>query len=66
MILVKIKLEKSILAIITTSSENVTGGAPIFIVKDPEEIQAKAFLLENILDGMAHEIDSSLFVVVRH
>lgn len=62
----KIKLEKSILAVITTSSEKVTGGVPIFIVKDEQEIQEKAFLLENILDGMVHELDSSTYVVVRH
>jgi len=62
----KIKEEKSILAIITTSADKVGGGAPIFVVQSPEEIQEKAFLLENILDGMAHELDPHLYVVVRH
>ncbi|WP_034682018.1 capping complex subunit for YIEGIA [Caldalkalibacillus mannanilyticus] len=62
----KIKEEKSILAIITTSAEKVAGGAPIFVCQSVDEIQEKAFLLENILDGMAHEVDPSLYVVVRH
>jgi len=62
----KMKVEKSILAVITTSPEKVSGGVPIFVVKDAQEIQVKAFLLENILDGMAHELDADTFVVVRH
>lgn len=59
-------VKKSILAIVTTSSELVGGGAPIFIVKDEEEIQQKIFLLENILNAMAHELDKSTYVMVRH
>lgn len=59
-------VKKSILAIVTTSSEFVAGGAPIFIAKDAEEIQRKIFLLENILDAIAHELDESTYVVVRH
>lgn len=57
---------KSILAIVSTSKELVGGGAPIFIVKDAEELQRKIFLLENILDAMAHELDDSTYVMVRH
>jgi hypothetical protein len=58
--------KKSILAIVSTSSESIAGGAPIFIVKDEKEMQKKLFLLENILDAMAHELDESTYVVVRH
>lgn len=58
--------KKSILAIITTSRDRVGGGAPIFIVDNAEEIQRIAFLLENIMDAMAHELDSDTYVVVRH
>jgi tetrahydromethanopterin S-methyltransferase subunit B len=61
-----IKLEKSILAIVTTSADQVKGGVPIFVVKDAEEIQEKAFLLESILDGMAHELDPRTYILVRH
>jgi hypothetical protein len=60
------KLEKFILAMITTAPEKVAGGSPIFIVKDAEEIQQKAQILEAILDGIAHEIDETTFVVVKH
>jgi hypothetical protein len=60
------KLEKYILAMITTTPEKVAGSPPIFIVKDAEEIQQKAQILEAILDGIAHEIDESTYVVVKH
>jgi hypothetical protein len=60
------KLEKYILAMITTAPEKVSGSSPIFIVKDAEEIQQKARILEAILDGIAHEIDESTYVVVKH
>lgn len=59
-------LEKTILAIISTQRDNISGGAPIFYVKDENELQQKAAVLEAILDGIAHEIDNSTFIVVRH
>lgn len=59
--------QKSILAVVTTSKENVAGGGcPIFIAADGEDIQRIIYLLENILDGMAHEVDEQTYVVVRH
>ncbi|WP_336885153.1 capping complex subunit for YIEGIA [Caldalkalibacillus salinus] len=58
---------KSILAVVTSSPQKVSGGgAPIFVVKDKEEIQQRIFLLENILNGMAHELDEETYILVRH
>ncbi|MFC4768892.1 capping complex subunit for YIEGIA [Effusibacillus consociatus] len=59
-------LEKTILAVITTSPEKVAGSSPIFFAKDAEELQFIAFTLEKILDGIAHEVKPDIMIVVRH
>ncbi|WP_309862421.1 capping complex subunit for YIEGIA [Desmospora profundinema] len=59
-------LKKQILAVITQDTETVGGGAPIFMVGDAEELERTSFLLERILDGMAHQINSRTMVIVRH
>lgn len=59
-------MESKILAVITTQKENIAGGAPIFIVNTPEELQQTAFTLEKILDAMAHEVNPQTLIIVRH
>ncbi|MFS0672684.1 capping complex subunit for YIEGIA [Ornithinibacillus sp. 179-J 7C1 HS] len=58
--------EKAILAIITTNKEKVTGGAPIFICEDFNELQKSAANLEAILDGIAHALSEEVFIIVKH
>ncbi|SEN27531.1 capping complex subunit for YIEGIA [Lihuaxuella thermophila] len=55
-----------ILAVITTKRDCVAGGAPIFVADTKEEFVRKTFVLEKILDGMAHEIDPDIMIIVRH
>jgi hypothetical protein len=59
-------LENMILAIVTTSPDKVGGGSPIFYARDHRELQATAFTLEKILDGMAHEVTPQIMIIVRH
>jgi hypothetical protein len=59
-------IEKSVLAVLTVNREDVEGGAPIFVVKDEDELQRYAVLLENILDGMVHTLKPGLAIIVRH
>lgn len=59
-------IEKSVLAVLTVNREDVGGGAPIFVVKDEDELQRYAVLLENILDGMVHTLKPGLAIIVRH
>lgn len=59
-------LQKFILAIVTAKSELVSGSAPIFIVRDRDALEAKASLLEKILDGIAHDIEDDTMIIVRH
>lgn len=56
-----------IAAVVTTSREEVGGGAPIFIARDRAELERIAFLLEKLLDCAAHEAGETLYVIVdRH
>jgi hypothetical protein len=59
-------IEKSVLAIITTNKDKVSGGAPIFICKDFEELQKTAANLEAIIDGIAHALSDEVFIIVKH
>jgi len=55
-----------IVAIVTTQKERVAGGAPIFVAGDQEELQQTAFLLEKVLDAMAHQLNEQTLIIVRH
>lgn len=57
---------KPILAIITTSRDQVGGGAPIFYCQTSEEQQQIAFTLERCLDATIHEISPSVLILVKH
>lgn len=60
-------IEKAILAIITLNDEHVLpGGVPIFVAKNEEEQQRTAFLLEKILDGIAHDLENGILIIVKH
>ncbi len=60
-------IEKYILAIITKEKEQVRGGgAPVFIATNDEELQRTAFLLEKILDGIAHDLENGSMIIVKH
>ncbi len=59
-------LEKTILAVITTNRELVSGGAPIFFAANNEEMQQISFTLEKILDAMAHTLTDGIMIIVKH
>ncbi|MDB5083127.1 MAG: hypothetical protein JWN30_13 [Bacilli bacterium] len=59
-------IENIILAVVTTEVDRTAGSGPIFIVKDEAELQQVCFNLENVLDGMAHEVRPGTMVIVRH
>lgn len=60
------QVQKPILAIITTSRDQVGGGAPIFYCQSEEEQQQVAFTLERCLDATIHEITPSVLILVKH
>jgi hypothetical protein len=60
-------VDEKILAVITTKGELVRGGgAPIFIAETVEKLAHRAFLLEKIMDAMAHQLDESTYIIVKH
>lgn len=62
-----ITLEKYILAIVTNNKDGVIAGAtPVFIADSDDEMQKTAFLLEKILDGIAHDLGNGTLIIVRH
>ncbi|AIF43555.1 hypothetical protein [Virgibacillus sp. SK37] len=60
------KLEKAILAVVTTDKTRISGGAPIFICDTRDESEALAANLEAITDGIAHSLSDDLFIIVKH
>ncbi|MGR3764845.1 MULTISPECIES: capping complex subunit for YIEGIA [Bacillaceae] len=59
-------IQKFILAAVTTSPERVPSGTAVFHCKTEEELQKICANLEAILDGIAHELDPGLFIIVKH
>ncbi|MFD0711138.1 hypothetical protein [Paenibacillus sp. GCM10027626] len=55
-----------IVAIVTTDSAAVDGGAPIFIEKNAAQQEATAFLLEKILNAAVHDLKNGTYILVDH
>ncbi|MFE7062440.1 hypothetical protein ACFVAD_09815 [Sutcliffiella sp. NPDC057660] len=60
------EMEKYILAVITTNSAKIAGGAPVFTCDTKEEMEFVAANLEAILDGIAHGLGEELYIIVKH
>jgi carbamate kinase len=57
----------TIIAIITTKQENLSGGGvPVFITKSKEALQKVSGTLEKTLDASAHEVDEDTMIIVAH
>ncbi|MGD6803360.1 hypothetical protein FZC79_06075 [Rossellomorea vietnamensis] len=59
-------VDKFILAAVTTYPEKVPSGTAVFHCRTQEELLKVSANLEAILDGIAHELDDGLFIIVRH
>ncbi|WP_051688231.1 capping complex subunit for YIEGIA [Desulfofalx alkaliphila] len=59
-------IEKAIFAAVTTDKSKVLGGVPIFCASDEEELEAMAGTLANIADGMVHQLENKVMIIVRH
>lgn len=56
-----------IVAVVTMKQEQLlSGGAPVFIVSSPEELQETAMTLEKIMDASTHEVNPSTLILVAH
>ncbi|GGM22783.1 hypothetical protein GCM10011351_05800 [Paraliobacillus quinghaiensis] len=59
-------IEKAILAVITVNKTKVTGGAPIFLCENKDEMEKVAANLEAIIDGISHALSDELYIIVKH
>ncbi|MGF2616878.1 hypothetical protein FZC84_03400 [Rossellomorea vietnamensis] len=59
-------VDKFILAAVTTYPEKCPSGTAVFHCRTQEELLKISANLEAILDGIAHELDEGLFIIVRH
>lgn len=57
---------RPIVAVVTTSRDEVGGGVPIFYCNSKEQLQYIAFTLEKCLDASVHEITPSVLILARH
>jgi hypothetical protein len=65
--IVETELTKYILAVVTTDSSLVAGGgAPVFHVSDAEEQEKVATYLARITEGVVHDLENGVFIVVKH
>lgn len=60
------ELDKAILATITTNSNKIMPGSPIFVCETKDEMNKVAANLEAILDGISHALSDEIYIIVRH
>ncbi|MDF2556468.1 MAG: hypothetical protein K0R71_296 [Bacillales bacterium] len=58
--------EKTILAVLTTSSTVEIESTHLFKFKSSSEMDDFAANLEAILDGIAHKLNEEVYIIVRH
>ncbi|NLY39583.1 MAG: hypothetical protein GX044_09840 [Firmicutes bacterium] len=63
----KQSLTKFILAIITQDPGLVAGGgAPVFIARDRNEQDRIALYLARVTEGVVHDLENGVYVLVKH
>jgi hypothetical protein len=64
---VRTSLVKVILAVIALERDQVEGGGtPVFYAKDKEQQEKMATTLSRITEGVVHELDNGLKILVKH
>ncbi|MBI2874061.1 MAG: hypothetical protein HYY09_03145 [Firmicutes bacterium] len=61
-----VELNRAVMAVITREQRKTAGGAPIFHVESDEEMTRVAGNLARILDGIVHDLENGVWIVVRH
>jgi hypothetical protein len=60
-------IRKTILAVILQDPEQVRGGgAPVFIARDRIEQDRIAAYLARITEGVVHDLENGVYVLVKH
>lgn len=60
-------IKETIIAIVTTDKNVVSGGnVPTFIAKNDEEKEKIALLISKVTLGMIHDLENGCYIIVRH
>lgn len=61
-------IRKTILAVIALDSALVSagGGAPVFYARDQEEQDRISTYLARITEGVVHDLENGIYVLVKH
>ncbi len=63
----EVMLTKVILAVITVDRNSVAeGGVPIFYAKDEAEQEKIAIILSRVTEGVIHELENGVKVLIKH
>lgn len=56
-----------ILAIITRDMRKVnSGGCPVFLAENKEEMEKISLLLSRVLGGVIHDLENGVYFIFRH
>lgn len=62
----QIVINKYILAMVTRKKDLVGGGMPIFYVSSQEEQDKIALTLARITEGVVHDLENGVYIIVKH
>ncbi|RQD73215.1 MAG: hypothetical protein D5R97_09755 [Candidatus Syntrophonatronum acetioxidans] len=61
-----VTISKFILAAVTTKTGLVEGNFPIFVAESQEEQERMARTLGRVLEGVVHDMENGVFILVKH
>lgn len=60
-------IKEYILAIVTLDMNKVhSGGCPVFLAANQEEMEKISLLLARILGGIVHDLENGVYFICRH
>ncbi len=62
----QVSISKVILAAVTLEPGKVAGSIPTFLVNEREEQQKIAQYLGRILEGVVHDLENGVLIIVKH
>lgn len=62
----QVSIGKVILAAVALEPDKVAGSIPTFLVNETEEQQKIAQYLGRILEGVVHDLENGVLIIVKH
>lgn len=64
-----VKIQEKILSIVVLNKAGhkvKPGGVPVFMAADEEEQEKLGLFLSRILNGMVHDLENGVYIIVKH